>query len=83
MDDIKLRVGQGLVKAFGPLILQAYDLAKALSAAIAPGGQLGPIFDAIGVAVDQARRSGGRDRHDVDQVDREPQARADRQGRRG
>jgi len=51
VDDIKLSVGQGLVQAFGPMILQAYDLAKALSAALAPGGQLAPIFDAIGVAV--------------------------------
>ena len=50
-DDIKLSVGEGLVKAFGPLILQAYDMAKALSAAIGPGGALAPIFDAIGVAV--------------------------------
>jgi hypothetical protein len=50
-DDIKLSVGEGLVKAFGPLILQAYDMAKALSAAVGPGGALAPIFDAIGVAV--------------------------------
>ena len=50
-DDIKLSVGQGLLQAFGPLILQAYDLAKGLSAAIAPGGALAPIFDAIGEAV--------------------------------
>jgi len=51
VDDIKLSVGQGLLQAFGPLILQAYDMAKALSAAVAPGGALAPIFDAIGVAV--------------------------------
>ena len=51
VDDIKLSVGQGLLQAFGPLILQAYDLAKALSTAVAPGGALAPIFDAIGVAV--------------------------------
>ena len=50
-DDIKLSVGQGLVKAFGPLILQSYDLAKAFSAAVGPGGALAPIFDSIGVAV--------------------------------
>lgn len=50
-DDIKLSVGEGLVKAFGPLILQAYEMAKALSAAIGPGGALAPIFEAIGVAV--------------------------------
>jgi hypothetical protein len=50
-DDIKLSVGQGLVQAFGPLILQAYDLAKAFSAAVGPGGALEPIFAAIGVAV--------------------------------
>ena len=30
VDDIKLSVGQGLLQAFGPLILQAYDMAKAL-----------------------------------------------------
>ena len=51
VDDIKLSVGQGLVKAFGPAILAAYDLAKSFSAAVAPGGVLAPIFDAIGVAV--------------------------------
>lgn len=50
-DDIKLSVGQGLVQAFGPLILQAYDLAKAFSAALGPGGALEPIFAAIGEAV--------------------------------
>ena len=51
IDDVKLSVGQGLVKAFGPAILAAYDLAKAFSKAVAPGGALEPIFDAIGVAV--------------------------------
>ena len=51
VDDIKLSVGQGLVKAFGPAILAAYDMAKALSKAVEPGGVLSPIFDAIGVAV--------------------------------
>ena len=51
VDDIKLSVGQGLVKAFAPAILGAYDLAKALSKAVEPGGVLSPIFDAIGVAV--------------------------------
>jgi hypothetical protein len=51
IDDVKISVGQGLVQAFGPVILQAYDLAKAFSAAVAPGGTLAPIFDAIGVAV--------------------------------
>lgn len=51
IDDIKISVGQGLVQAFGPLILQTYDLAKALSKAVEPGGALAPIFDAIGVAV--------------------------------
>jgi hypothetical protein len=50
-DDIKLSVGEGLVKAFGPLILQTYDLAKALSEALMPGGKLAPVIDAIGVAV--------------------------------
>ena len=51
IDDVKLSVGQGLVKAFAPAILGAYDLAKAFSEAVAPGGALAPIFDAIGVAV--------------------------------
>jgi phage-related protein len=51
IDDIKVSVGQGLVKALGPAILGAYDLAKALAKAVEPGGVLGPIFDAIGVAV--------------------------------
>ncbi len=51
VDDIKMSVGQGLVQAFGPLIIQTYDLAKALSAAVAPGGALAPVFEAIGVAV--------------------------------
>ena len=51
IDDIKLSVGQGLVQAFGPLIIQLYDMAKALSAAVAPGGALAPIFEAIGGAV--------------------------------
>jgi phage-related protein len=51
IDDIKLSVGQGLVQAFGPIIIQFYDFAKALSAAVAPGGALAPIFEAIGVAV--------------------------------
>ena len=50
-DDIKLSVGEGLVKAFGPVILQAYDLAKALSEALMPGGKLAPVIDAIGGAV--------------------------------
>ena len=51
VDDIKLSVGQGLVTAFGPAIMAAYGLAKAFSEAVAPGGALSPIFDAIGVAV--------------------------------
>jgi phage-related protein len=51
VDDIKLSVGQGLVKAFGPAILAGYKLAKAFSEAIGPGGALSPIFDAIGAAV--------------------------------
>jgi phage-related protein len=51
IDDIKLSIGQGLVKALGPAIIGMYDLAKAFSQAVAPGGVLSPIFDAIGVAV--------------------------------
>jgi len=38
IDDIKLSVGQGLVKALGPAIIGAYDLAKAFSKAVEPGG---------------------------------------------
>jgi hypothetical protein len=53
IDDIKLAVGQGLVKALGPAIIGAYDLAKAFAEAVKPGGALAPIFDAIGVAVGQ------------------------------
>jgi len=52
-DDIKVSVGEGLVQAFGPVILLAYDMAKALSAAVEPGGVLWPIFDAITVSVMQ------------------------------
>ena len=51
VDDIKVSVGEGLLQAFGPLILQAYQLAKALSAALEPGGALYPLFDALSVAV--------------------------------
>jgi hypothetical protein len=56
IDDIKLSVGQGLVQAFGPLILNAYKLTKEFSAAIAEGGKLRPIFDAIGQAVTRVVR---------------------------
>jgi phage-related protein len=51
INDIQLAVGTGLVKALGPAILGLYDLAKAFSKAVEPGGVLSPIFDAIGVAV--------------------------------
>jgi phage-related protein len=51
VDDIKLSIGKGLVNAFKDSILAAYDLTKAFSKAIEPGGKLAPIFDAIGVAV--------------------------------
>jgi phage-related protein len=51
IDDIKVSVGTGLVKALGPAILNLYDLAKAVSKAIEPGNVLSPVFDAIGVAV--------------------------------
>lgn len=50
INDIQVSVGQGLVKAFGPVILQGYKLAKAIDAAVAPGGALAPIFDAIGAS---------------------------------
>jgi phage-related protein len=55
-DDIKVSVGEGLVQAFGPVIILAYDMAKALSAAVEPGGVLWPIFDALSVAVMQLIR---------------------------
>ena len=46
-DDIKVSVGEGLVGAFGPLILKLYDIVKAFSAAIGEGGSLRPVLDAI------------------------------------
>lgn len=49
-NDIKVSVGKGLVDAFGPLILKAYDFTKALSLALEPGGALAPILKAIGDA---------------------------------
>ena len=52
LDDIKISIGKDLLQAFGPVILQAYDLAKALSAAVAPGGALSPIIIAIAQAVE-------------------------------
>lgn len=51
IDDIKISIGTGLVNAFKDTIIGAYDLAKAFSLAIEPGGKLAPIFDAIGAAV--------------------------------
>ena len=51
VDDIKVSIGTGLVQALGPAILGAYQLAKAFSLAIEPGGKLAPLFDAIGAAV--------------------------------
>jgi len=51
-DDIKVSIGQDLVQAFGPVILSAYDMAKAFSAAVAPGGVLNPIIIAIAQAVE-------------------------------
>jgi hypothetical protein len=51
VDDIKISVGEGLVQAFSPLILKTYELTKALSAALEPGGALWPLFDTIAVSV--------------------------------
>jgi hypothetical protein len=51
IDDIKLSVGEGLVQAFGPLILAGYDIAKALSAAVAPSGALHQIFGSLSIAL--------------------------------
>jgi phage-related protein len=53
INDIQLSVGQGLVNAFGPLILRLYDGTKALSGLLVPGGKLAPILDAIGKAAAQ------------------------------
>lgn len=53
IDDVKLSIGQDLLQAFGPVILQAYDLAKAFSAAVAPGGALSPIIIAIAQSVER------------------------------
>jgi hypothetical protein len=50
IDDIRLSVGQGLVQAFGPLILKSYELTKAIAGALAPGGKLAPLLAAIGQA---------------------------------
>src|SRR5580693_10796520 len=51
VDDIKLSVGEGLVQAFGPLILSGYDVAKSLSAAVAPSGALHQIFGSLSIAL--------------------------------
>jgi|HubBroStandDraft_3_1064219.scaffolds.fasta_scaffold00503_10 hypothetical protein len=51
VDDIKLSVGEGLVQAFGPLILAGYDVAKSLSAAVAPSGALHQIFGSLSIAL--------------------------------
>src|SRR5215471_1385190 len=50
INDIQVSVGQGLLKAFGPVIIAAYKFGKALDAAIAPGGRLAPIFDQVGTS---------------------------------
>jgi len=47
-DDIQEAVGQGLTKAFGPLIVTAYEATKAFSHLVREGGALNYIFDAIG-----------------------------------
>ena len=49
VDDIKISVGEGLVQAFGPLILAGHDIAKALSAAVAPTGALHQIFGSLSI----------------------------------
>jgi phage-related protein len=50
-DDIKVTVGEGLVNAFGPLILQLYEMTKSFSNSIKEGGNLRPILDAINQVV--------------------------------
>lgn len=48
IDEVKVSVGEGLVKALGPAIVAAGHLAVVVEEAIAPGGRLAPVFDAIG-----------------------------------
>lgn len=50
IDEVKIAVGQGLVKALGPSIVGVGHLAESFRTAIEPGGKLAPIFDAIGRA---------------------------------
>jgi phage-related protein len=50
IDEVKVAVGEGLVKALGPSIVGIGHLATSFLGAIEPGGKLAPIFDAIGKA---------------------------------
>jgi phage-related protein len=49
-NEMQVSVGQGLTKAFGPLILSTYNAVKAFTALVNEGGALTPIVDAIGRA---------------------------------
>lgn len=49
-NDIQVSVGQGLTKAFGPLILSAYNATKSFTSLVREGGALTPVVDAIGRA---------------------------------
>lgn len=49
-NEMQVAVGQGLTKAFGPLILSAYNAVKSFTALVREGGALTPIVDAIGRA---------------------------------
>lgn len=51
VDDIKISVGEGLVRAFGPVILQAYDLVKAFAGLVDQTGALWPLLDEVVAAV--------------------------------
>jgi hypothetical protein len=51
IESIRESVGQGLVRALGPAVVGAFQLANSLASAMVPGGKLAPIFDAIGNSV--------------------------------
>lgn len=50
-DDIKNAAGTALLQGVGPIILKVYDLAKAVDAAMQPGGALAGVLKALGDAV--------------------------------
>ena len=50
-NDAAVTIGQGFTPALGKAIKPMYDLTKEITKALAPGGKLRPIVDAIGDAV--------------------------------